>query len=346
MAPMQRLGAVLVVAIVSIGSLVSLVGPASADAPRSPKQQEADKLFAEGRELLTKNDYKGACAKFELAATADPTAAGTMLNLGLCYEQLGKTHTALNWFRRAQTQASEAGLPDHEDAAKKHTADLITKVPVISITFGGAGAADPHVRIDSEDISAADLAHVEVDPGDHVIEVRASHRKLSRGHITVAPRDPAVAEAVEVKIALEEGEPTVVVDKGRQRRFVGVGLGVVALGAWTFDFFYGISKSRRYHCAIDPVPSTDCNTATDPNDSTKKFNPVAANTNYANDRVKDLQYKGTAVFIVGAAALAAGAYLFFTAPGKVTVDQVGGERVSVAPYLAPSQVGLAITGGF
>lgn len=332
---MQRFGAIVVSAIV-----VTLAGGvAAADAPpRTQKQQEADKLFAEGRELLvTKKDPKAACEKFELAATADPTAAGTMLNLGLCYEELGKTHTALKWFRRAQSQASEAGLPDHEDAAKKHTADLVIKVPVISIAFGGATPTDPHVRIDSEEIPAADFAHVEIDPGDHAIEVRAPHRKLSRGHITVAPRDPRKAEAVEVKIALEEGEPTVVVDKGRNRRLVAVGLGIVALGAWTFDFAYGIHESRLYHCAVDS--NKTCS-------ETANVNPGQDRTNYANDRVNALKYTGTTVFILGTAALAAGAYLFFTAPGKVTVDQVGGERVSVAPYLAPSQVGLAITGGF
>ena len=330
---MQRLGAVVV-------ALVSLVAVASADAPqRTEQQQKADKLFAEGRELLVnQKDPAAACAKFELAATADPTAAGTMLNLGLCYEQLGKTHTALKWFRRAQTQASEAGLPDHEDAAKKHTADLITKVPVISIAFTGAPPTDPHVRIDSEEIHADDLAHVEVDPGDHVIEVRAPHRKISRGHITVAPKDPAHAEAVEVKIGLEEGEPTMIVDKGRKRRFVAIGLGATALAAWTFDFFFGIYESDHYHCAKD---------ALDRGSTCKYTSATGADlTKYANDRVDALKYTGTTVFVIGAAALAAGAYLFFTAPGKVTVDQMGSERVSIVPVLGPSQVGFAVSGGF
>ncbi len=327
---MGRLGAVVVAML--LGG-----GVASADTPpRTQKQQEADKLFAEGRELLVnKKDPKAACEKFELAATADPTAAGTMLNLGLCYEELGKTHTALKWFRRAQTQASESGLPDHEDAAKKHTADLVNKVPVISIAFGGPPPTEPRVRIDNEEIPADDLAHVEIDPGDHVIEVRAPHRKLSRGHINVSPRDPKISEAVEVKIGLEEGEPTVVVDKGRNRRFIALGLGIAALGAWTFDFAYGIHESRLYHCIVD-------------NKSCSETAGLMGmdRTNYANARVNDLKYQGTTVFIVGTAALAAGAYLFFTAPGKVTVDQLGGDHVSIAPVLAPSQVGLAISGGF
>ena len=79
MKAMQRLRAVVVVA------LVSIAGLAAAEPARTQKQQEADKLFDEGRALLGKNDPAGACAKFELAATADPTAAGTMLNLGVCY---------------------------------------------------------------------------------------------------------------------------------------------------------------------------------------------------------------------------------------------------------------------
>jgi len=324
---MERLG--IVVAVTLCGGL------AYADAPRTQKQQEADKLFAEGRDLLVnKKDPKAACEKFELAAADDPTAAGTMLNLGLCYEELGKIHTALKWFRRAQTQASESNLPDHEKAAKDHTDDLSKKVPVVSIAFVGPPPVDAHVRIDADEISLNDLAHVEVDPGEHVVEVRAPHHKLSRQRLTFALKDPAHQDAVEVKVAMEPGEPTSVVDRGRNRRLVAYGLGAVALGAWTFDFFYGLSKSRNYHCAVDVSPDSSCSTA------------VAGDTNYANAQVHSLKVTGNIVFFAGAAALAAGAYLFFTAPGKVTVENVSGERLGIAPLLAPDQVGLAITGGF
>lgn len=320
----------------SLALVALLSGTALAD--RTPKQQEADKLFKEGRERLNAHDPKGACEKFELAIAADPTAAGTMLNLGLCYEQLGKPHSALKWFRRAQTKASESGRLDSEEAAKQHTADLANKVPVISIVFTGAPPSDtPRVRVDDELVGADELAHLEIDPGDHVIEVRAAHRKLSRGHIQIAPRDPKVNEAVEVKVALEAGEATVVVDRGRNQRLVAYGLGVVALGAWTFDFFYGVSKSKRYHCAIDPLPNDDCYNA-------DKVDPVRNNIAYANDRVNDLKYKGTAIFVVGAAALATGIYLFVSAPGKTSVESLSG--VSLAPVLAPDQVGFAIAGGF
>ena len=329
---MQRSGAVVLAIVVALGGL------AWADAARTPKQVEADKLFAEGRALLETNP-KAACEKFELAATADPTAAGTMLNLGKCYEKLGRTHAALRWYRRAETTASEAGLPDHEEAAKKMVAELLVVVPVIAIDFNGARPIDPtdvHVRIDGEDIPAVNLAHVEVDPGDHVIAVRTAHRKVAHRHITATARAPKHDEILAVTIGLEEGEPTMIVDKGRQRRFVAYGLGVAALGAWTFDFFYGVHESRLYHCAADVgkmCAETDALVG-------------AARTNYANDRVTALQYTGTTVFVLGAAALAAGAYLFFTAPGKVTVDQVGNEHVSIAPLLGPSQVGFAVTGGF
>src|SRR3954471_24423933 len=103
---MRIRGAVMVVCAVA--------GLASADTP----QQQADKLFAEGRELLTvKNDAKGACEKFEAAIQLDPTATGTMLNLGLCYETLGKYAKSLYWFRKAQAAAAEARLAEYKDAA-------------------------------------------------------------------------------------------------------------------------------------------------------------------------------------------------------------------------------------
>src|SRR6478736_4072635 len=114
----------------SIVSLVALMwlsgGSASAQPIAAPgsQQEKADALFEEGRKLLGENDATGACEKFNQAIQLDPTAAGTMLNLGLCNQNLGKFKTALYWFRKAQARATETNLPDHEKAARLHTTEL------------------------------------------------------------------------------------------------------------------------------------------------------------------------------------------------------------------------------
>src|SRR5262245_44944110 len=93
---------------------------------------DADRQFAEGRELLAKNDPKAACEKFEAAIKIDPTATGTMLNLGLCYENLKKYATSIFWFRKAQASAAENKLAEYEEAAKKYTVNIAPKVPTLT----------------------------------------------------------------------------------------------------------------------------------------------------------------------------------------------------------------------
>src|SRR5439155_10971798 len=104
------------------------VGAASAQpAPDGPTP--AQTLFSEGRALLEANQPAAACEKFEAALKLEPDAAGPMLNLGLCQEQLDHYATALRWFRRVQVRASELKMPDVEAAAKDKTSALAPRVP-------------------------------------------------------------------------------------------------------------------------------------------------------------------------------------------------------------------------
>src|SRR5688572_2153265 len=154
----------------------ALAAPVAAQ--NNPSQAEADKFFAEGRDLLVnKKDAKGACEKFEKAIALDPTAPGVMLNLGLCYEMQEKFATSLYWFRKAQFAAAEAKppLPEYEEAAKQHTQQLVDKVAVAKIDVSQA-PPDVRVSIDGRPVRPADYLRLEVDR-DSTIEARRSEER-------------------------------------------------------------------------------------------------------------------------------------------------------------------------
>ena len=78
-------------------------------APRMLRAQAEDQaaaraLFNEGRELLTAGRYAEACPKFE-AARKLYASAGILLNLGDCYERLGRTASAWTEFGEAVSLA-------------------------------------------------------------------------------------------------------------------------------------------------------------------------------------------------------------------------------------------------
>ncbi|MBA3542530.1 MAG: tetratricopeptide repeat protein [Deltaproteobacteria bacterium] len=318
---MQRLGVLATVSLAGLFVSSSVRAQPASDAPppqapQTPKQAEADRLFAEGRDLLSKKQPKEACAKFEEANKLDPLAAGTKLNLGLCYEELGKYHTALRWFREAQARAVESNLPDHEKAAKQHQVDLAAKVPSIMIDFAGAAPVNPQVSVDGESIKPGDFAHVEVDPGHHVILVRAPGKKIAREEFDILEKTTKT-----VTITMVDGESTVVLDPGKPRRYAAYGLVGVGAGAWVFTLIYGITKRNAY------------------DEEKAKMTPEGVTA--ANQHVKDLKYIGTTVFVVGAVAIGAAATLYFTAPERRTV-----EETAWAPVIGPDQLGIAVSGSF
>src|SRR5687767_13153220 len=77
--------------ILAAAGVVVLEGRASAQA--SSSQSQAEPLFNEGRELLEKGRFAEACPKLARSQALAP-AVGTLLNLGYCWEQLGKLRSA------------------------------------------------------------------------------------------------------------------------------------------------------------------------------------------------------------------------------------------------------------
>lgn len=279
-------------------------------------QQEADRLFAEGRELLTtKNDPKGACEKFEQAIKLDPVATGTMLNLGLCYEKQGKYATSLRWFRRAQATSSEANseaLRAYKTAAEEHTAQISGKVSIVRLEVNGP--PDTVVRIDGQKIEVADYGRVEVDSGEHEIVGTANGMKPSSKKFSINE-----AETKDLSIAVTQ-PATILVDRGKGRRRLAIvvgSVGVASLGACLgFNFYW---QARQKDTALTDAEFEDY----------KRY----------------MRVYGTSMFVVGTALVAGAAVMYLTAPGVEEV--VAGRRgASVVPVVGGDQVGFAVTGRF
>jgi tetratricopeptide (TPR) repeat protein len=286
--------------------MCALAGLASADTP----QQEADKLFAEGRELLTvKKDAKAACEKFEAAIKLDATATGTMLNLGLCYETLGKYATSIRWFRKAQAAAAEGSLAEYKAAAEQHTVDIARKVPTVKFDVS---VGDAEVRVDGQRVEATDWGRAEVDPGHHEV-VGSAHGKKK----VVQALDIKETETKTMTITFSENAVPVYIDRGKGRRRGAIILGGVGIAALAFTGIYGKIEHDAYF---------------DKNNSTAK----------QDDAKTNLKYIGTGAFILGCGAITAGVILYLTAPGKEQIS----DGTAFVPVIGNDQYGFAYSRGF
>jgi hypothetical protein len=290
------------------------VGVASADPTAAQEKSKA--LFEDGRKLIEAHDDLGACTKFNEAIKLDPDAAGTMLNLGLCNQNLKKIRLALFWFRKAQARAHETNLPEYEAAAGTRTKDLVDLVA--SVKFD-VSPDDAHVKLDGEEISAADYLHVEVDVGHHVIEARSPGHQSSHQEFDVVGKG---GDTIAVKLVV--GEDTIAVDHPGRRKAglitAGAGVGLMIASGVVII----VATSRYNNCVTDGVE----------NDTMTCPGKIKSAQNLA-------RYGTTSLFTAGALAVIAGGYLYFTSHQRENVNQT-----VFLPTVSPDGAGFAAIGHF
>jgi hypothetical protein len=303
-------------------AIVALASAASADP--APDDARATELFEQGRELMTNHDPEGACAKFAESIRIAPLAAGTMLNLGLCHQELDHYKTALYWFRKAQIRASETDppLPAYEKEARERTAVLMTMVASIRIQLAASAPVETQVSIDDELIRPEDYAHLEIDPGHHVVVATAAKLTFrteldvtGKGGETVVVTFGTTPPASPPKPA--EPAPAVRGEANGRRAasiYVAVGAGALVAGSVVLTLY----EKHIYN---------DNKAAALTGDSA-----ALATTQHATEIARDY---GTGLAIGGILAAGAAVILYLTSSETV-----------IAPAIAPGQAGAVITRRF
>jgi hypothetical protein len=282
-------------------ALTLSVGTAGAQSRDAAK---ADALFREGRALLTKGEYATACPKLEESYRLDP-APGTGINLGDCFEKVGKVASALLAYQAAfgLLRASDPRVAP----VKQEIAALEKRTPYLTIQLAGDAPRETHLLRDGRKAKVG--ARSPVNPGRHAIVVSSPGRRTSRLTITLAEAEARtvtvnVGEPVDVETSAT-GTPTTSVPRGTEHKevrkeppsdgstqrtlgYVLGGVGVISLTVG--GIFFGLAKSVSKDCASTP----DCKQLTD--DEQSKLD------------------KATGAGIVGAVALAGGVALVLLAP--------------------------------
>ncbi|WP_437647726.1 hypothetical protein [Sorangium sp. So ce362] len=132
----------------------------------------AQTLFEEGRRLMEAKSYAEACPKLAESQRLRP-GTGTLLNLALCNEGLGRTATAWGQFKEALFASKKEGNAAREAFAQEHIDALEPRLSKIQLVAEGTPGL--LVRIDGYDIPAAALGTpIPIDPGSHQVEATAS----------------------------------------------------------------------------------------------------------------------------------------------------------------------------
>lgn len=276
-------------------------------------------LFEKGRDLARDGHCIEAIPLFTASLEQAP-AVGPLLNLGHCYELLGKTASAADAFARAAQVAAQRGDARKDEAAERERA----LEPVLSTLRVAvpqrATQSVLEVRVDGT-LLARPLWDVErrIDPGSHTIDVAYVGRGHRSAVIAVGPKSDHVSYTVlpnpfdpttpigpppPVEAPPSHAETTSPPQEGASQRSIGLLSGGIGIAGLVLGAVFGaVSLSARADvremCPTYPhcVGGTNRDSLTDRNDTA-----VSAGT------------AATIAFVAGGALLATGAVVFFTAP--------------------------------
>ncbi len=152
---------------------VGVLALAALVAPRARAEEavatSAQALFDEGRRLLLDGDYERACAKLAESQLEEP-AAGTLLNLAFCHEQLGRTATAYVEYQYVLARSVGAGDEARAALVRQRLAALEPRLVRLRIRLASGSAAETMVDLDGARLRLDALdAPIPIDPGHHRI---------------------------------------------------------------------------------------------------------------------------------------------------------------------------------
>ena len=157
--------------------VVTLPRAAHADAPMS-NEMKAEQLFRAGEKNYDSGKYAEACTNFQDSLKLGPKL-GTLLNLALCHETVGKLATAWSEFHYGAAWAAQNNQRDRREFAVAHILSLETRLPRVSLQLPAATAIAT-IDIDGEPLAEQRwYLPLYLDPGEHVVAVTAPGKKRS-----------------------------------------------------------------------------------------------------------------------------------------------------------------------
>lgn len=310
---MRRLPMAATAAVLGAVLAVPVDAAAQTPAPPSPRQGEpnqtdaralAEMLFFTARGLMDAGRYPEACAKLTESYRLDP-AAGTLLNLAVCNEKIGKIASAWGEFRDSISEARRANRPDREQLATERLKVIEPELPFLTIKVPAEVRAITGLEITRNGIplqAAAWDTDLPVDPGQVEVVERAPGYKPKTLYVTVANKQHATLDAEPLELAPIVRPPPPFWTTKREIGAIVFAAGVVSAGVGTY---FGIQ-------AINDKKSSD---SACPNDSIGVQHCTSNGVSSMNSAITEAWVSDITIG-VGAAAGIVGAILFATGGAK------------------------------
>lgn len=208
----------------------AIAAPPDEPEPLRSREGRADQLFHSGEKKFDSGDYAGACADFSASLKLGPKL-GTLLNLALCHEQVGKLVTAWNEFAHGAAWAAQNNQRDRLEFAREHIRSLEPRLPRIVLSLPATSVIEA-IELDGEPVPETRwYLPLYLDPGEHHLAVTAPGKKRTTVtfRVTMSPTDQLVM-VPPLATDYEQLAPTTTIDPSRRT----LGLGALGVSAASF----------------------------------------------------------------------------------------------------------------
>lgn len=291
----------------------AIVVASSADAhaqePGVSSEMRAEYLFRQGEKKFDAGKYAEACADFAESLRLGPKL-GTLLNLALCHETIGRYATAWSEFNHASVWAAQNNQKDRHDFAQQHAIGLETKVPRVLLQLP-PGQALGNVEIDGEPLPDSRwYLPIFLDAGEHSVSVTAPGKQRSTVKFRVI--NSPTEQLVSIPSLVDEKPPPpplppVLVDRDATKRTIGIVTLATGGALFVTGITFGISAMASRSTASDNCIGNRCNPE-------------------GFDAYQSAQSKATVstvTMLIGVAAIGAGTWLVLTSRKPELVPRVG-----------------------
>lgn len=252
---LARLRLVVCLAIVVLGGRSTLAR--AADPPPLSTEGRADVLFHSGEKKFDSGDYAGACEDFSESLKLGPKL-GTLLNLALCHEQVGKLVTAWSEFSHGAAWAAQNNQRDRLEFATQHIRSLEPRLPRIVLQLPMSRPIES-IDLDGEPVPETRwYLPLYLDPGEHRAAIRAPGKKRTvvAFRVVMSPSDQVVM-IPPLETDYSSLAPTATIDRTtRVAGWVTLGIGAAALIAGTAFGVMAASADTRADAKRDATLST------------------------------------------------------------------------------------------
>jgi len=315
--------------IVVVLGVLSCTAVASAD-------PEAKRLFDEGRELLDRGKVDEACRRFAQSHERE-RAGGTMLNLAECAEREGQLARAWSLYDEAAREYERTNKAAGEKFARGRAVALEAKLAIVIVRVADPDTEGLVVSIGDEEVTPVAKISRFHDPGPVKIAARAPGRVRFEASVDGVAGKKVTVDVPDLRLRAREPAAAAVAPRPAAPRsnpwravfWTSLATGAIGGAVWFYGWRQIVDAERNLAALGDRDYYIE-----------------------QGERGRLLSYVGGGVAVASAVVAGLGLYMSIGRGDPSPAPASSRDRAArlsspvIAPVIAPSEIGVAMTAGF